>query len=335
MRPRKKNRHLPACVHPKHGAYYYVKGNAWTFLARDLAPALAEYARRFEPARERNALDELIEQTFARIMRRPAANGQHRSPSTVEQYTDCVRLIKEMLEAFGDPRQIKASDVFDVQGQYADRPFMANRIITVLRLIMDEWTREHRIDANPAIGVKRLPERKRKRVMSPAEFAAGYAKAPPRLRCMLDLWRLTGQRVMDVVNIRLADLRNDGIYFRQDKTDAELVIRWNPELRAAVERARTLYGNVRAMTLFHNRRGTAAPGYRTIHHQFRAAFRGIADDLQIRDLRATGITRMKQQAGRAAAQALAGHKSEAMTDRYIRDREVPIVDGPSFEEKIG
>ena len=46
-RPRKKDRHLPACVFQRHGAIWYVKRGKWTRLGptSDLAGALAEYAR--------------------------------------------------------------------------------------------------------------------------------------------------------------------------------------------------------------------------------------------------------------------------------------------------
>ena len=54
----------------------------------------------------------------------------------------------------------------------------------------------------------------------------------------MELWRLTGQRVMDVARIRRQDLKDEGIYFRQTKTKAELIVRWNPELRAAVDLGR-------------------------------------------------------------------------------------------------
>jgi hypothetical protein len=42
--------------------------------------------------------------------------------------------------------------------------------------------------------------------------------------------------------------------------------------------------------------------------------------------------RIKNQRGKAAARALGDHATEANTERYLRDREIPIVDGPSMAQ---
>src|SRR6266853_2263407 len=49
-------------------------------------------------------------------------------------------------------------------------------------------------------------------------------------------------------------------------------------------------------------------------------------DAHIHDLRAMAITAAKAQG--LDAQALAGHTSPAMTRRYLRSKEVPVVDSP-------
>ena len=59
MRPRKTDRHLPACVYLRHGAYWLVKRGKWTRLGADLATALAEYAR--TQAHEQGSVPAIIE----------------------------------------------------------------------------------------------------------------------------------------------------------------------------------------------------------------------------------------------------------------------------------
>ena len=116
--------------------------------------------------------------------------------------------------------------------------------------------------------------------------------------------------------------------FEQRKTGARLTVRWSPELRAVVERAKGLHGNVRALTLLHARRGKAVD-YRTTRDQWeRACEAAGVTDAHLHDLRAYALTRAKQQG--LDATALAGHTSAAMTRRYLRDREIPLVDGPSI-----
>lgn len=331
MRPRKKDRHLPKCVYRRRGAYYLVTRGKWERLGTDLAGALAEYARRHNPTAE-NALDKLIDSAFEQIKRRPTRNGKPIAESTKDQYADAVKAIKKMLRQFSDPRQVKPKDIARMKALLADKPNMANRILSVTRQLFDVWLEQQLVEGNPAVGIRRHPEARRTRLVSPEEFVTLYDKSPPRLQAMLDLWRLTGQRVMDVVRIRRADIREDGLYFRQEKTGAELIVKWSPELRQAVDRAKTLYGNVRALTLFHSRKGTP-PSYRVIHDQWRRVFKASGlEGLQLRDLRATAITAAKRQGMNPTA--LAGHKNASMTERYLRDREVPVVEGPSFGQVL-
>ena len=41
----------------------------------------------------------------------------------------------------------------------------------------------------------------------------------------------------------------------------------------------------------------------------------------------------KKQRGRAAAKALGDHATEANTERYLRDREIAVVDGPAMVQR--
>lgn len=323
MRPRRKDRHLPPCVYHRHGAYYLVQGGKWQRLGATLPEALAEYGRRLAPAS--GGMDAIIDAAMVVICARVA-------PSTRKGYLDSARTLRHMLAEFS-PQSVQPRHVVDLRQALAATPNYANRCLSVLRQIFDYALERQMVESNPCVQVKRLPERKRERLISPAEFARIRDAAPPRLQVIMDLLYLTGQRVGDVLALSRGALLDEGIAFRQQKTGARLLVRWTPDLRAVVERAKALNGNVQALTLLHNRRGKA-PDYSTTKGQFTAACRaaGVAD-AQLRDLRAMSLTAAKAQ-GRNAT-ALAGHASEAMTARYLRDRQVPVVDGPSFGHVFG
>lgn len=121
--------------------------------------------------------------------------------------------------------------------------------------------------------------------------------------------------------------------FDQEKTGAKLLVRWTPELRDAIERANALNGNVLGQTLFRTRsHGKSTPSYGTTRDRWREAVEAAGvEDAHIHDLRAKSLTNAKRQG--KDAQMLAGHTSPAMTDRYIRLREVPVVDGPTFSRQ--
>jgi len=318
MRPRKQDRHLPRSVYQSHGAYYYVHKGKWTPLGRDLGVALAEYGRIISAPK--GGMAELIEQAFPCITRKVAA-------STARQYRNAANALSKMLAEFS-PEQVRTRDMAKIKRGLADTPNWANSIISVARLVFSWAVDEQLIDSNPCHDIKRLEEKQRERLPSVEEFAAIYAHADQRLQVIMDLLRLTGQRVNDVLRIHITDLADEGIYFRQRKTGARLIVEWTPELRTVVARAKALHGNVRALTLLHNRSGKA-PGYSAIVKQWDEARKaaGVAD-VQMRDLRAMALTEADSEGLNATA--LAGHTSPNMTKRYLRSKKVPVVSGPSF-----
>jgi integrase len=249
------------------------------------------------------------------------------SPATRKQYRTAGAKLAEILAEYS-PHQVAPRDVAQIKLMLAATPNMANRCLTVLRVVFNYALEMQLVDSNPAIGVKRFDEPERERLLTHAELTAIRRHAPPRLAILLDLMYLTGQRVTDVLRIRMSDITDEGIYFKQRKTGKRLVVKWSPDLRAAVDRAKALCGNVRALTLLHGRTGKA-PDYRTTRDQWALACeRAGVSGAQLRDLRAMSITNAELQGFDPTA--LAGHTSQQMTKRYLRSKIVKAVDGPSF-----
>lgn len=310
----------------KHGAYYFVKKGVWERLSVDYPAALVEYGKRF--AKPAGGMAGLIDVAMPVIKSKVA-------PNTAAQYDTASRILKRKLREFG-PTQVLPRHVAGIKVSMAATPNMANRTLSVLRLIFDYAVEQQIVDSNPALGIKRLEEKKRERLLLPEEFQRIRSHAGERLQCIMDLLYLTGQRVTDVLRINGTDLLDEGIAFKQQKTGARLVVRWTSELRAVVKRAKELDGNVRQLVevrpLLRNRRGKA-PDYSTIKLQWNNACKAAGmEDSDLRDIRAMSATATKRQMDKKAASALLGHTSEAMTERYLRDKEVPQVDGPSFKQ---
>lgn len=329
-RPRKTDRHLPPCVHFRHGAYYYVKKGKWERLGTDLAESLEIYGKKIE--QPRGGMADLIDRAMKQITKDLA-------PNTKSQYAAAAERLKGYLVEFA-PEQVKPKHVAAIKVKLADTPNMANRILSVLRSIFALAVEWQEVESNPCIGIKRHEEGKRSRYITDKEYAAIYAKAGERLQIIMDLCYLTGQRISDVLAIRLSDLAKDGILFKPAKTknstQAQLLVRWSPGLEAVVERAKALHskGKVRALipTLLFNRK-RRAPDYATTKMLWDAARKAAkVEDVHIHDLRAKALTDAKKQG--EDPQALAAHSNPAMTERYIRLREIPQVNGPSFGHLI-
>lgn len=323
MRPRKKDRHLPPCVHYRHGAYHYVKDGKWKRLGTDLGPALATYAALFA-TNSSGGFTSLLN-TVIRLKKATVSKGSSR------QYKSAAIRLAHVFGNFS-PAQIGPREVKRLKREMVDRPVAFNTCLTVLRQTMEYAVDEELIEFNPCAGTKPYRIAKRDRLITQEEYDRIYEHSEATLQCILDLLFLTGQRVVDVLSVQHGDITDEGICFKQAKTGARLVVRWSPDLRLAVNRARTLRANVRAITLFHSRRGKA-PDYDTVLAAWkRACTAAGVENAQMRDIRAMSLTAARKQG--MDAQALAGHKSAAMTDRYLRDREAPLVDGPSFGQVL-
>src|SRR5690554_3148915 len=110
MRPRTKDRELPACVYRKHGSYWYVKKNKWTKLGSDLHTALIEYAQIV--AVPSDGVPALIDKAFPHITK-------HVADSTKKQYEYCASVLKEAFAEFL-PEQVTHGSVIQMMDMYVD-----------------------------------------------------------------------------------------------------------------------------------------------------------------------------------------------------------------------
>lgn len=321
-RPRKHDRHLPPYVYRRRGVYYLESCKPAIRLGADLATALAEYSRLGgEPAQ---GIAALVKKAF------PVITASV-SPATKKSYRHACNKIAYML-ADTPVEEIRQRHIEDLKMKLVKTPNMANRCLTVAKMVFQYAVGQQMIDQNPALGIEGYKEKKRERLISPTEYRAIYAAAKPRLRVLMDLRYLTGQRGEDLLAKKPEDVTAEGIYFKQSKTGARLLVRWSPELKEAVERARTLFGNVRSLTLLQGRPGRRY-AYRTAFRDWQEACKDAGvEDANLQDIRAMSGTAAEAQG--LDPTALLGHKNAAMTQRYLRDKQVPVVAGPSFEQVL-
>lgn len=325
-RPRRADRHLPPCVYLKHGAYWLVKRGKWERIGSTLSEALAEYARRHEaPA---GGMAALIEKVY-----------QHHTPklsaSTRKTYRTVADRLSVIFKEF-TPEQVKGKHVAVVKLKLADTPVWANHTLSFLRTVFQYAVEWQMVDGNPCVGVKPYSTRKRSRYLTDAEFHAIRAQAGPRLRVIMDLCYLTGQRISDVLAVHQRDLSEAGVYFKAEKTanstQVQFVVAWTDELRAAVEAAKALRGGVASLLLFTNRLRKPLT-YPTVRQQWEDACKAAqVEDAHLHDIRAKAATDAKAQG--LDAQLLLGHGDAKMTERYLRLRETPLVRGPSFRQVL-
>lgn len=317
--------HPVPCVYWKHGAYWLVKRGKWSRIGTTLEDALSEYGRRVQEVKK-GKLPLLIETTLQHHIKTKGL-----SSATKKQYRIAADVLKRRLGAFDTPDQVKGRHVAKIKTDGADHPNMTNRIVSLLRTLFGYWLEAELCDSNPCVGVKRHVEAKRTRYITDDEWRSIYQQAGPRLRVIMRIQYLTGQRIMDVLGIRRSQITDAGIEFRQQKTGAKLVVKWSPDLRAAVTDALALHLGVPSLTLFVGRT-RKSPDYHSVLAQWNTACVAAGvKDARPNDQRAKSATDTKRQGKNATA--LLGHTNESMTDRYLRDRETPQVEGPAFQQE--
>lgn len=241
------------------------------------------------------------------------------APSTVRQYTIAARKLSKILAEF-QPADVKPKHIAQIKVRLGATPNMANRCLSYLRVVFQYALEWQLVDFNPCFGVKRHVEKKRGRYLTDQELNEIRKASGERLQRIIDLCYGTGQRIQDVLRIRYDHLTPEGIQFVQQKTGAKLTIAWSSRLTQAV-------GDLEGRgPILINRMGKH-PDYRTVRDQWhKACEEAGVKDARLHDLRAKSLTDAKRQG--KDAQALAGHASPAMTERYIRLRESPVVLGP-------
>lgn len=326
MRPRKKDRHLPACMYQKHGAYYLVRKGKWERLGTDLQDVLLVYAKRMT-AGTQGGMPDLIDRAF-----KHHCQFKKLSPNTVAQYEIAADRLKTIFAEF-EPHQVLPKHVAAVKMELASTPNMCNRILSFLRVVFSYALEWQEVDTNPCIGISRHAESRRDRYITDAEFGALLNAASPYIRCILEMCYLTGQRIGDVIAIRLADISNEGVSFTQEKTGAKLIVGMTPDLQDVIARAKALPRKVRTLALFCSRAGKPV-SYETVKDAFQKlrVKTGVLD-VTIHDIRAKSLTDADKEGKNA--QTLGGHTDARMTARYLRGRLPKIAQAPTMPSRIG
>jgi integrase len=318
-RPRKQNRELPACVYLKHGSYFYVKNGKWHNLGKDKKVALNEYTRL--TCRPRDGVPGLIYRWL---------EGSDISDGSMPVYKSAAKALAKVFAEF-EPHEVTARDILALMHHNRAKPVTANLYRTVMLNALEFGFMENIVERNVARDVRPFKTKARDRYLSDQEFNAVQAAASPVLRSMMDLLYLTGQRISDIISIRHADLTDEGILFRQQKTGHRILVAWSDELRVAVAEARKISKNIKGMTLYSNRTGKPW-SYSSISLMWRNAVKAAGiENAKIHDIRAKSATDAQSQG--LDSKKLLGHASESSHNRYLRNKKTAVAIPVSFRQK--
>jgi len=330
-RKRKSNKDLPQRVYKKHGAYYLVTSeNKWIKLGNtksEMYKALAEL-----DVRPTGAFT--VESLWSDFCQDRLPDLAH---STQRGYKKAAKMF---LKTFGHmlPGEIKSSDIAKyllVRGRKAKT--CANAEIQILSVMYTYAVSLGHVEFNPCMRVKRHKIGPRERYVEDWEFDEFKSVCDEFMGAYLELKYLTGLRQTDMLLLTMANIKDEGLYVRPNKTQNSTgetrIFVWTPDLRAAVERIENLPRPKFSLHFFVKKNGTplideefniAGFGYRWGKIMDKALKETkLSTRFQEKDIRAKTATDADDD-GQDATSIL-GHEDSRTTRIYLRGKKIKRV----------
>jgi integrase len=318
-RPRTTRLDLPPHMHQKGGMYYYVTTGhprKWIKLHSDLAKARVLWAQIENGPGGAGGnfathLDEyLASRRFAEL-----------ADKTRRQYEFVAGQLREFFSG-STLDIIEPAHVATWMDEHPSK-IQANTGKAIISTVFEIACRQGQSRQNPAKLIRYHRITGRDRLITDAEYRAIWKAAEPHVQIAMDIGYLTGARVQDILDIKLQDIEADGVFVKVGKTKKRMLFLWSDGLREVIARAKALPRSIRGMHLICDRQGKPYR-YGTFNGHWLDAVRDAkVEAVHFHDIRAKAATDAKAMG--MDYQALLGHASKAMSDRYIRQREISKV----------
>jgi integrase len=308
----------PKHVHPKNGAWYYVRNNKWTFLSRiedGDAVLYRELAKVINPTPDRLGM----------IFQKYLAEAEI-APPTRREYTRVLTGI--LTHYFG---HMRADDLLPTDiAQYMETrkrqgaAVSGNRERAALSSVYEFAMRNGWARVNPCRGVRRNRERPSRVYVETDALTQTYEQASLALQLLLNGAYLSGMRLTDLMGLRRDQLTSKGACWKESKTGHENEMTFKPGMWEVVRRA-IAYGDAIA-TKITKRLPQARPlpeyvfvntrGKRWTQWGVSSAMRYAKATFAFRQLRAKAQT--------DSPDNVLGHEGQ-MRSRYTRRRKLTTV----------
>lgn len=327
-RNRKKDRHLPQYVSLEHGTFYFRKGkDKRKTLGNDFGVAMAKYGELISEHWRGRTIGDIIDRYRTEVL--PQKRSEHNREVEGEQLNKLKigfgHILPDNLTAkevfkYRDARRSKARVVDGVKIPGRPIPTAARHEVVLLGHVLSmgiEWgvgTVNVVRTIKPGSKIKR-----KKRAFVPAsEVDKVKALANPRMKLAIDWAILIGQRRGDLLKLLYSDLRADGIYVQQGKTEAELLIGYSPAVEALIARCKAMKPHIPRVYLLQTREGKpySADGFSAIWQRLMKKHVAAGGQrFTFHDLRAVSANAA---ATLEEAQTRLGHTSSETTQRHYR-----------------
>lgn len=312
-RRRSQNFDLPPRLHPKGRSYYYVTHERkWIPLGSDLARAKRLWADYEQTA---------LAYTVAGLCQRYIADCMDgRAEGTKAIYTRWHKRIASEEWGALPLNQLAPFHLAQWRDKKGTGKVVANGVFSLLRVAYDKAIEWGWCTENPARKVKSNITPERDRYLLDEEYRAIRARAPRWLQIAMDVDYATAARPCDLIALKW-DKVTDVLAIRQKKTKKQQAFAIGPEVEEILRnaRARPILG----LYVVATDKGKPIT-LRRLQKAWKDACEAAGvDGAQFRDIRAKSAT--DAEAEGLDYQALLGHTTRAMSDRYIKAKRTQIV----------
>lgn len=313
MRPRTKHLDLPPKMRIKGKAYYYDHGGKprkYEPLGSDKSKALLRWAEIHAGSSLNGTVSSIVDLFLSR--------KTDLTENTRKSYRNSAKIIKKVAGHIpvSEIRQYHMNTLIE---KYPAKQ-MARNAALFLKTVYAWAVSVGEIEFSPFAGMRLKGQSRRERYLTDGEFVAIREKLSTKYQVAVDLAYLLGLRVSDVANLKFSDFKDGVVTIIQKKTGRTVTHELSDDLRNALERARTIPGSVRGVTVICDRKGQPHDP-ETISEAFtRAAKRAGIPNARFHDIRAKSASDDTEN-----AQSRLGHARPETTQIYLRK---PVVVTP-------
>lgn len=264
-RKRRLDKHLPQRVYLVHGAYYFrPKVGPAVRLGTDIGEALAKYATLVSQTWAARTLGDVIDRYRVEVL---PLKGSAQTRS------DQARQLGELKKVFGDllPDNVKAQHCYkyyDTRRGVDGQPIAttARQEVSLLGHVFAKAIRWGAASSNPARDLDLGPRSPQRDQVTIEQVGALQKFANERLSLAIDLAVCLGQRQRDLLNLKREHLTPEGVYVKQGKGGARVLIAYSPYLYSLIDRAKMMAPQIPGEYLIRTRNGKrySSKGFQSI-----------------------------------------------------------------------
>ncbi len=305
------------------GRFYYDHGGKprhWEPLGKDFDAALA----RWREIKGGSAPGNTVGWLLTRFM----ATRESLAANTIKSYrksADILRIVFESCPIDGLTRGMVLQFIDEYTLKHGS-PHMARNAAIFVKMAYSFAVDREIVSRSPLDGLKLKDKAQRERYLSDGEFMAIRDKLKPVYQVAADLAYLMGLRVSGVCALRWQHIKDGILSFKPPKSKRPISYQISDEVKAVLERARTLPGNVRGLTVICARSGAPMREDAVSKAFSEAAKLAGIEDVRFHDIRAKSASDES-----STAQSRLGHTDSKTTATYLRK---PVVVTPIKNVKM-